>query len=238
VNRLVLAVCTLIPMVGCQELLGIEKGEVRSSGGGGSGATTSIGGSGSGAAGGNSGGANAGGAGAGGDNAGGGGGGGDGPVSFVFVTDQTFTPGTEFTNIVGATDICNSEAGTGGLPGTYVAWLSEASNAAIDSIPDLFGPWYLSTGTDLVFADKTDITNGPAVAIDHDAMANPIAAGLPVFTGTLALGTVGEDCDAWKGGTHPVTLGAVSANAAAWTNNQQTNCGNAPARLYCFQVAP
>jgi hypothetical protein len=212
-------------LAACQQILGIEDGDVRTEGSGGEAGN-------SGGQGGNT--SNT--SGAGGD-VGSGGGGGTfvirGPL--VFTTKGTYTSGTEFTNVNGADALCATEGLA--LPGTYVAWISEDGQPAIDRIPD-GGPWYQPGDSRPTFTTKASITLvGPAVPIDRGPDAMPVS-GL-VFTGTNDDGTpTTVDCDDWKGGAQLGTFGYLNNAFSGWSNSADVPCDSVMAHFYCFQVLP
>jgi len=168
-------------------------------------------------------------------------------ANYAFVTSQKF-PGN-LGGLAGADAKCTAAATTAGLPGTYVAWLSDAVTDAstrlgtargfvrVDGLP--FADTVANTAAaDLVegkvFYPLNVTENGTALA----SAAIPKPADDFVFTGTLASGaTSGSSCVNWTAGTVATFGGGGSpfAGSVGWTNLGTTAACNTTGRLYCFR---
>ncbi len=148
----------------------------------------------------------------------------------AFVSVGTFTPTT---GIAAADTICTDEAGSAGLPGSYLAMLPVGGPAAARF--DTAGPtWVRRDGVPLA-ATATDFMNGTLLA-----PLNVTAAGAytdaDVMTGSdtpLAL-TVGEDCAVWSSASSGSNLGYASAVGPYMFNATSSNC-TVPQPVYCLQ---
>src|SRR5439155_14460607 len=69
----------------------------------------------------------------------------------VFVSSANFTG--DLGGLHGADGICSSAAGTAGLTGRFIAWMSDTTTNAIDRVMNDVGPWVRLDGA-LVFANK------------------------------------------------------------------------------------
>jgi hypothetical protein len=159
----------------------------------------------------------------------------------VFVT-STLQPGN-FGGLAGADAICAARATAGGLPGTYVAWLSTAAAGAASRLgsakgfvrPD--GKPFANTVADIL-ANKlfyplrideagVDVTNGPL----------PSASTVTVWTGTTKDGLLssGQTCTDWTSSSGSGLTGRAAGGPASWTARTNSGCGTAR-RLYCFQT--
>lgn len=87
----------------------------------------------------------------------------------------------------GADALCQNAAAAASLEGSYVAWLSDFSNDAIDRITG-DGPWY-DLADQRVFANHAALSTSPLVAIDVDETGETLSIGGRVWTATSAGGT-------------------------------------------------
>ena len=141
----------------------------------------------------------------------------------------------DFTNDDDADDICTGLATTAGLPGTYVAWLSDSFESIVELIIPTTGPYVTRNGLPIAanLADLIDGTLTNGIDRDEKNIAHP---GAPVWTGTLPSGAAsGLHCEDWS-----ETVGfAGRQGSAGSTNDNWTSFGTGEcttlARLYCFQ---
>jgi len=172
-------------------------------------------------------------------------------IKFAFVTSQAYdltvmpsscpSCGTALER---ADFECNKLAGLASLPGTYVAWLSDALTDAADRLPDIGGPWY-NTRAELIAVDLAMLTNTDNIPlfnpISYDEFHESLDPASIVITGTDADGTAtGQDCSSWTvtGVSPPFhTAGDDTAISSEWTNNGgNTTCSvNVNRHFYCFQ---
>ena len=171
------------------------------------------------------------------------------PTSRVaFVTSSTIR-GDQIGGLSGGDTICQSEAASAGLSGTFRAWLSESQESASPDSPSttfLQSPVPYITTRGLVVADDwTDLTDGTLDnPIDHDPNGEKVGGG--VWTGTNTDGSSAlvatETCNEWMVGG---TLGVFGQSSTAlpgqqigspWTRvpGSGAGCGTS-LRLYCFE---
>ena len=162
------------------------------------------------------------------------------PVRRVFATAASYD-GAEVGGLAGGDVKCNHAALAGDLGGTWVAWLSDSSNDAIDRIPDV-GPWFLVNGYTLVFPGKAQLAANPMAHLAMDEYGDVLdqdGQGRYVWTGTAEGGTRSEHCADWSDGTidRSGTVGDVRAIDRGWTAVdavEQESCGLWH-HLYCFE---
>lgn len=163
-----------------------------------------------------------------------------GGVCRVFVTSTSYDG--NLGGLSGADAKCLTQAGLGGLTGTYRAWLSTSiSSPATDaSFTKASGPYRLVNGTPIA-ADWADLTDGALAAPINVTEFGVGAADTYVWTNTLPNGTAGgpldgKDCGGWmgtpSGGGY---IGRTFATNTQWTSLGLLSCQTPPARLYCFQ---
>ncbi|MBK8172168.1 MAG: DUF1554 domain-containing protein [Sandaracinaceae bacterium] len=154
----------------------------------------------------------------------------------VFVTSMAFAG--NLGGASGADALCNAAAASGGLIGTFAAWLGDATTSPSVRIAHASVPYYRMDGTTprIICDDWSDLVDGIAVAVAMDEMGNP-HANAHVWTGANDNGTAnGAHCSNWTSsstgdsGMH----GNASAGATFSTWYGPTACNNF-AHLYCFE---
>lgn len=163
----------------------------------------------------------------------------------AFVTSTTYAG--NLGGITGADAICQSRAVTAGLTGTYKAWVSDATVAAIaHNQPSQSRPYYGVNGT-LIANDLNDIIT-PSTAGDYlqnplrfDEFGNSVTAPLYAWSNTLENGLArttqaNGSCSGWYSNSSSLTgyIGRPSQKGSAWTKGTSKSCAT-PQRLYCFQ---
>ncbi len=159
----------------------------------------------------------------------------------VFVTDVSYQGNVG--GIAGADAICQAEADSAGLSGTFKAWFSDSTTSPDNSFTKTPGPYRLVDGT-LVAADWHDLIDGTLeAAIDVTASGRPIISSRPlsawtntVFNGSNAYPETDLNCG---GGTHDGDgqnglVGAIKLLDSGWTKFQLVSCDQF-ARFYCFE---
>jgi hypothetical protein len=139
----------------------------------------------------------------------------------------------------GADAICQNLATVAGLPGTYLAWLSDATQSPATRFPtQSTGTYQLVNGTTIANS-WTDLTDGALAAPINVTEAGLPQGGLPVYTSTKTNGTVKDPtqvCNGWTSNSN--TFGAGTGDPdqthASWTELGGVIC-TAPLGLYCFQ---
>jgi len=157
--------------------------------------------------------------------------------NYVFVTSQTYLPGS-LQGLDGADAICNATAGDAGLPGTYVAWLSTVDIPAHERLGEPQG-WANTSG--LPFAANIDalLAYDFVYPIQLDEFGD-VSATNTVVTGTTEDGELDTtdgsgDCDGWTSLVGAVRHGRRGALGNTWTSSFQGSC-NTARHLYCFGV--
>lgn len=150
----------------------------------------------------------------------------------VFITQGTL-PGN-FGGLSVADALCQSEANTTGLPGTFKAWVSNTSSSVASRFTH-GGPYELVTG-ERVADDWAALTDGSIDhAIDRDATGASVSAF--VWTGTLTDGSIAtEHCNNWTSATATVfgIIGDSSRIDGYWTGGAGDPCSLFRA-VYCFE---
>lgn len=219
----------------CQQVLGIEPGELVEEGGGGFGGARGTGGDPVGNVTG-VGGATEGVAVSGTGPTSGVGAGGGSYVAFVSETVWTLP-----SSVTEADTDCNDDAINAGIGGEFKAWLSTTTEPAIDRLPGGIA-WTLPDGSPVV-SDKSELVGTPTLSNPINKTAASATPTTPtpakVFTGTLASGLLAEqnNCANWVSTTAGTLVGDINGTDATWTQDAFDSC-SATALVYCFQVAP
>src|SRR5262249_33563181 len=140
--------------------------------------------------------------------------GGAGGNSKFFVTSATFNG--NLGGLAGADAKCDAAAQSAGLPGTFVAWLSDSHTDAISRVQDV-GPWSL-IGGQTVFSNKASLATGPSVAPNQDEQGHQVQG--QVWTGTVGGGLMAStNCVDWTADTASDSgVGGDSGGTADWTS--------------------
>lgn len=159
----------------------------------------------------------------------------------VFVTSSLFT--ANLGGIAGADVKCQASAVSGGLSGTFRAWISDEGTSATAGLTHASIPYALVTGT-VVAANWSALASGSlAHAIDRNELggAPPATTGCgstSVFTGTDTTGasSVGHTCSGWTTAVAAGLAGLGDATGATyrWTNSCTGACSGL-ASLYCLE---
>ena len=126
-----------------------------------------------------------------------------------------------------------------GLPGTYLAWLSDDTGSPSTRFVQATVPYVRTDGT-LIANNWADLTDGTLAApLNRDESGTDIGSD-SVWSDTTTNGTLWEDfrdCTQWTDGTNASTgrIGGAGATNAGWTEAGGSDCGLFTARLYCFQ---
>jgi hypothetical protein len=158
---------------------------------------------------------------------------------FVTSTQQSGNLG----GLKGADDVCEVLAEDAGLPGTYMAWLSDTTGSPASRFTRATVPYVRVDGLS-VADDWDDLTDGrlkrPINVTEQGQVLGPPTSNNWVRSNTTNSGerqTGRNDCENWINGSSGTLFGntgdAQSINAA-WTNSGFQGC-NTSVRLYCFQ---
>ncbi len=163
----------------------------------------------------------------------------------VFVTSAVFNG--NLGGLAGADSKCQAAANAIGLPGTFIAWLSDAnpSGEPDSRFVRSGGPYERVDGVTVAdsYADLVDCAN-------PICLRNPIlldeagnVQSTPVWTGTafdgsvLAGGAAGNLCSDWTSNNSGATaiIGFPDRVTEFWTNAEAVSSCAAPRHLYCFE---
>jgi hypothetical protein len=158
--------------------------------------------------------------------------------ALVFITSQ-LTEGGKIGGHQKADALCNTLAGKVGLPGQFVAWLSDSSSNAIDRLGNAKGPWFLTDPTRdaMVFANPIDLVSIPPRVGIKNTEDGGIQNDVIVWTGTTNAGTLkvsaNASCGDWVDGSLGGRCGQ-NVNTNGWTDIVDEDCV-VPHAIYCFQ---
>ena len=160
---------------------------------------------------------------------------------FVFVTSQRYA-GT-FGGLTEADAHCAELATAAGLPGLYMAWLSEDKDCPATRFVQSSIPYVLPDGSQ-VASDWSDLIKGSlAHPIDQTETGQTLPASQPctpesaTWTNTRTEGTPvnpDSDCLGWTFPINNSRTGDPHSQASGWTNNCSLPCQTA-LRFYCFE---
>ncbi|MEO8796728.1 MAG: hypothetical protein ABI551_02485 [Polyangiaceae bacterium] len=165
----------------------------------------------------------------------------------VFITSHAFAGNLKSASgAASGTDaadaLCAQAVAAGGLGGTWRAWLSDSTHAALDRIVDV-SPWYTLSRRTKLFDTKTGVgivgtlqygPNGDVMFDEYGHLAKTVMR----WTGTTVIGTsYPNNCDDWTSATADAD-GDVGTSVAHspedWTVFMNAPCDTAAA-LYCFE---
>jgi hypothetical protein len=153
----------------------------------------------------------------------------------VFLTSTTY-PGT-LGGLAGADAECAAAASRGGLPGTFVAFLSTVDVHAFDRLAGSRG-WVRTDGVAVTDTIASFRAGAMFHGVDHDESGLPVPAGAVAWTGTVTSGASDETCGNWTSSSgfavHGVLGGAVPEMFSGSFTYGST-CAD-PKALYCFEV--
>jgi hypothetical protein len=187
-----------------------------------------------------------------------------GPPKVIFVTSATgdgdlsgWTDAGGNTGVAAADSVCQTAATAAGLPGTYMAWLSDSTTDAYchvqgftgtvgskcgqASLPIAAGPWIRTDGYPFAPAIDKLINNGQVFApVRFDENGTAVATGDNdwYFTNTNSDGTQGAaNCQDWTSNSNldSSALGQTAGATTWWTQVTGTDC-TVTARLLCVQT--
>lgn len=160
----------------------------------------------------------------------------------VFVTRTTYTG--DLGGLQGADQKCQTAADAFSIGGTWIAWLSDSSNHALDRIAGN-GPW-LNLSGETIFTNRAMLMTLPLANISVQENGEA-ASSSQVWTGTQTGGQQSTShCDDWSrsnllsGGLYGEfeTTGDSNTNDGptdTWTSSGfLSDCDN-QMRLYCFE---
>ncbi|HEY2387755.1 MAG TPA: hypothetical protein VGK30_12400 [Candidatus Binatia bacterium] len=151
----------------------------------------------------------------------------------VFVTSATVNG--NFGGLAQGDTACQTAATGAGLPGTWVAWLSDGSTDAKSRLGTARG--FVRTDGAPFGDTVASISSNPHILNtihldEHGANVGTVT----VWTGTDGDGTKSSStCANWTSTSGSATIGSTGAGPDAWTASITQSC-NAPRHLYCFET--
>jgi hypothetical protein len=161
----------------------------------------------------------------------------------VFAT-STLGPG-DIGGLTGADAECQRLANAAGLPGTYLAWLSDSAASPASRFTQATVP-YILPGGEVVATSWADLTSGNPLrhAIDQVETGDEVTGTGPsafrAWTNTTGSGEAGGadpngNCEDWTtDSAAPTGNFGKTTSTTQWTAGEFQQCP-AEARLYCFQ---
>ena len=147
--------------------------------------------------------------------------------------------------VLAADYICQNEADTAGLSGTWMAWISGPSadnNAPADRFTQSNDPYVLTDGTQIA-SDWTDLIDGTlsnAINVEADGSSST-AGNNQVWTNVNTNGTTQgtNHCNDWTSASGALNgrRGLRTQTGTSWTNSGNRTCDSANRKLYCFDQA-
>jgi hypothetical protein len=179
----------------------------------------------------------------------------------TFVTSTTYNG--NIGGVTAADAACQGRATAAGLPGTYIAWLSDSTSDAYCRVhgltgkkatmcgetvlPATAGPWVRTDPQRLPAAPTIDKLLAPArqtfYPVTHsESGAEVTSSPMFVWTGTDDNGVLtGAACDDWTSadgtGTIRGAMGDLTGGGTAWTDQGADPTCSSLARLRCVEVA-
>ncbi len=155
--------------------------------------------------------------------------------NIAFVTSSVVQPG-QLGGLSGGDEKCNSLADAAGLPGTYIAWLSDSTVNAAERISSTSASgWVRTDGRPFALSRAGLLSENLLYPLSLDENGNDI--NVVVVTGTSAIGEVESSgtCADWTSDNGIVANGKSDSVSRAWTSLRSDSCADS-AHLYCFGV--
>jgi hypothetical protein len=163
----------------------------------------------------------------------------------VFVTSATTPNGGNLGGLLGADDICQDLADSvtpDPLPGTYMAWLSDANGSPTTHFRQSQRPYVRTDGL-AVADDWADLIDPPLIRpIDRTELNTEESDSINVWTNTTSTGAAAStdfDCNDWTSDDGVSDIGRAGSSNQTDDNWTLTGlspfCNNPFTRLYCFQ---
>ncbi|HWO10425.1 MAG TPA: hypothetical protein VNN80_13125, partial [Polyangiaceae bacterium] len=168
-----------------------------------------------------------------------------GPANIAFITAALVNP-TQLGGLAGADQFCQASAAAAGLPGTYMAWISDSTADAVDRVQARGARgWVRPDGLEV----GDTITRMLAGEMFHPLRADEngvdIGTGDDIGDSNALTGTNPEgrwsqsSCGNWDDPSAEGTLGSSSSVGLSFTDNGNYACsgdGARPSGLFCFGV--
>jgi hypothetical protein len=149
--------------------------------------------------------------------------------------------GDALDGLTGADTICQRLATAAGLPGTYLAWISDNTASPSTRFIQATVPYMMPDGTVIAtsYQDRTDGTlahaidrtesGGTRTSVVQQAWTNTLSDG-----SAAGLSPANSHCGNWHVGTFGNTGSTLVADGG-WTAIGNHPCEDAPRGVYCFQ---
>ena len=158
-------------------------------------------------------------------------------ANYMFVSSTPLMPSESMVDDADA--LCNTLASDAGLPGTFVAWISDGTTNARDRLRlgNVLAQGWIRT-------DDRPFTNAIGDLVVGRIWFPPVldetgthVGSVPVATATSAQGTRSDACADWTDLTDAprYQIGLSDNTFPRWTSSSLRRC-NAPAHVYCFGV--
>jgi hypothetical protein len=157
----------------------------------------------------------------------------------LFATDNSYTG--DLGGVAGANAKCALEATAAGLPGTFLAWLSDGTVSPSNTFVQSLVPYVRADATGTVIAPNwTSLTSGTLInTIFSDSTGTSLgSAGLDIWTGVNANGTPSTtNCNGWTSASGSVagTIGGQLELTSAWTTFFTGQACSVTGHLFCVQ---
>jgi len=160
-------------------------------------------------------------------------------AKILFTTDNSYTG--NLGGVAGANAKCALEATAAGLPGTFLAWLSDGTTSPSATFVQSLVPFVRADTAGTVIAPNwTGLTSGTLTnTIFSDATGTSLgSAGLDIWTGVNANGTASTtNCSGWTSASGSVagTIGGQLITNSGWTTFFTGQACSGTGHLFCVQ---
>ncbi|MCC6903082.1 MAG: hypothetical protein IT377_29195 [Polyangiaceae bacterium] len=155
------------------------------------------------------------------------------PPKVAFVTSTEYT--AVFSSAGEADGLCLTRASEAGLPGTFRAWLSDATSSPSTRFTRPDGNYVRPGGTVIAHGWAGLTATALKVSLDYDEFDEETLMGFDAWTGTHPDGTPsGQDCTNWTG-KGQVTYGDLREQDQRWTKMPNAGQCSGFKHLYCFE---
>lgn len=152
----------------------------------------------------------------------------------AFVSSVTYD--SNLGGIAGADAKCAQLASDAGLPGTFLAWISDGVTDPASRFVRSATPYVATVDNTVIANDWADLTDGtldfPITYSEYGVIVSD-----SVFTNVNPDGTTKDatnHCNGWGAGGTNANLGRSIYSSGLWTNYQTAACGTSE-RIYCFE---
>jgi hypothetical protein len=150
----------------------------------------------------------------------------------VFVTKALVGP-ANFTSAAAADSLCQQAATAAGLPGVFMAWVSDSTSSPSTRFTQSPMPYRTTTGLKVANSWSSLVVGLIANPIDVSEIGTSVTN--QVWTGTATNGTAtANTCNSWTSTSATGTAGLATAINATWTNDATVACTQ-QLSLYCFE---